>query len=385
MDGTTDQKAFSENTKNVILIFFSVICWGIAWNELWHLSWKIINISPETWFVNLSSLVSAPAEKKKILEEAFKRGIYADFYWPHLIIIIADLILIPLAVGFYIGRHSAKNKYLNCFLITLIVTILRPTFDLFSGFDFGKFFWTIFFKGYLISPILFLLTSLGAFMGSFMRSHNREGLYLTIFREILDKRKKGFIFLIFTIAFCLLSIKSLEKWIEDILSPYYRYGYAPVTFNKNEKDYPLLQVRKPSEDITFHFSQLTHLSEGNKLALVIYFNNNSYLYRAVNTKLLLRQTDPYHFIATLWADNAQPIQKSVVIPHNCDTPVFTYVGSNWYSPFKKNSQQLPFAQTGREILNPTGVNLGDIPGIWAGTGLFVTYLKYHCSGKKVNP
>jgi len=253
-----------------------------------------------------------------------RKGIHADYYWPHLVILIADVILVPLAVGFYIGRHSANNKYLNCFLITLIITLLRPTFDLVSDRDIQSFLITIFFKGYFISPILFLVASSGAFIGSFVTSHNNEGLHLTIFRDILEKCKKGFIFLIFALAFAALSIKGLEKWVvEDILFPYYRYGYAPVTFNKDKKDYPLLQIGKPSKDNMLSFPELTHLSEGDNLALVIHFNNNSYTYRAVNTKLLLRQSDTHHFTATLWADNAIPIQQSVEIPHNCNAPVFS--------------------------------------------------------------
>jgi len=289
MDGATNQRTFSENTRNFILIVFSVICWGILWNELWHLSWKIINISWESLFVNIAFLSNATPEKRHIIEEALKKGLYEDLYWPHSVIIIADFVLVPLVVGFYIGKHSSKNRYLNCFLTVLIVTLLRPTFDLFSGFDFEKFFLVIFFKGYFISPFLFFLTSLGALIGSFKSYHNDKGLYLTIYRDILNKRKKGFIFLIFALAFSVLSIKALEKEVEDTLSPYYRYAYAPVTFNKHKNDYPLLRVAKATEDNTLNWPKLTHLSQGDNLALIIYFNNNSYMHRAVNTKLMLRQ------------------------------------------------------------------------------------------------
>jgi len=94
---------------------------------------------------------------------------------------------------------------------------------------------------------------------------------------------------------------------------------------------------------------------------------------------MLRKSDAHHFTASLWADNAKPIHQSIEIPHNCNNPVFSYAGSNWYSIHKKESLPIPSGQTGQEILSSMGINLGDIGGIWSGTGWFVTKLKYECS------
>lgn len=139
-DEAIEQRSFSDNTKTIVLIIFSVICWGILWDELWNLSYKIINWSPAGLYLDLAFLMKAPPEKREIMTEALKRGLSGDLYWPHLFIIVGNIVLLPVIVGFYIGRHSVKNKYFNCFLTLFFVNLFGPSFKFFSDFDIGAFF-----------------------------------------------------------------------------------------------------------------------------------------------------------------------------------------------------------------------------------------------------
>lgn len=382
IDEAANQKSIANNTRTLVLIIFSVICWSILWNALWHLfAWDILHFSKESFLLNLQFIFSLPPEKSEVLKDAWTKGIRGDFFIPHLFIAIANFFLVPFGVGFYIGRHSNKNSFLNCFLVIALVMLFRPVLDLLSNRDLSSFLWVIFLKGYFLAPVFFFITSVGAFIGNFKPYHGQNALYLELYRDLLNKHRKGIIFLVLAFVFIALQVDSIEKKVEEVLSPYFKYAYAPVTFNSHPKDYPLLRISKSSKDDPLNLPKLTSLNSGDDLALFIYINNNSYLYGAVNTKLSLRQTDQHHFTAILWADNAKPIQKTVEIPHNCTKPVFSYLTSSWYSVLSKSGQPMPIpsGQTGKEILERSGINLGEIPGIWAGTSNFITVLKYECS------
>lgn len=220
-----------------------------------------------------------------------------------------------------------------------------------------------------------------------MRSRNHRGIYLTIYSNILEKRKSGFVFLLCVIAFLALSIRSVEKGVEDILSPYYRYAYAPVTFNKDPKDLPLLWAGKPTKDAVNDWPKITHLSKGEDLYLIVYFHNNSFLYKAVNTKLRLRKDDAHHFTAILQADNATAIQQKIEIRHNCNNPNFPYVKSDIYwTMLMHEPVPLTSEQTGPETLISTSrdINIGEVLGSWGGIGNVVTKFKYECLDTKRN-
>jgi hypothetical protein len=390
------QKSFSERTITLVLIIFCAVCWGILWNEVQHLIWKIVNISPESLIIHPFGLVSLPSEKKKIIAEVLKKGLIHDFYWTHFFFIIVSFLLVPLSIGFYLGRHSERNKFLHCFFIIVIVTLFRPILDLFSDRNINAFLLIIILKGFLISPFLFILTSLGAFIGGFFKARHGEGIYLTIYRNILEKRRKGIIFMMVTILMTALSFKGLEKvFFDDLLSPYYKYAYARVDFNKYSKEYhprppltlkeyPLLRAVKPTSEDPDSWPKLISLSNGDEFAFIFFIINSNYIYSAVNTKLSLLRNDAHHFTATLRADNAEPVRQSIEIAHNCSNPVFSHISNNWYFMYDESKQSLPMpsGQTGLEVLKPTGINLGNLPSMYAGMSNFIIKFKYSCSDRK---
>lgn len=292
-----DQKSLSETTRTLVLIIFCALCWGILWNQLPHLFLKVAKISLASLFTDFAELPSIPSGKKEIMEEMLRKGIIHDIYWPHFFFFIVSFLLVPIAVGFYVGRHSKRSKFLYCFFITVIVSFFEPTMDLLFDADIKGFLLTVFLIGYFISPSLFMLTALGALIGSGFKANHDKGLYLTIYRYFQEKHKKGFLFLVIVIVLSGFSLKNFEKNIDDFLSPYYRYFYAKVDFNKafgGGKQPPLLRIVKPTpstSDDPDRWPELISLDDGDDLAFIIFVNNSNFIYEAVNTKLSLLQND----------------------------------------------------------------------------------------------
>jgi hypothetical protein len=379
------QKSFSEKTDALVLVIFCAVCWGILWNEVEHLIWKIVNISLEGLTINFSALPSFPPEKRKLVAAMLKKGLLHDFYWPHFLFIIVSFLLVPLAIGFYVGRHSARNKFLYCFFIVVVVTLFRPLLDLISERNIEAFLIIVSFKGFFFAPFLFILTSAGALVGGFFRARHGEGLHLSVYRDILEKRQKGIAFAIITILITALSFRGLEKEFFDLLSPYFRYAYAKVAFDTSSTKYPLLRVARPTSADPDSWPKLTALRDGDVPAFIVFISNENYIYSSMNTKLSLLQNDAHHFTATLWADNAEPVRQSVEIAHNCSNPVFTHISSKWYFILAKSKQSepMPSGQTGLEVLKPDGINLGNLPGMYAGASNFIVKFKFTCSDQTI--
>lgn len=381
----TYQENIPRKTKTVLLIVFSAICWGILWKVAWSYIGKFINFSLAAFverfgssifiFVTPESIISNVEEIKLITKE---------FYFPHLLLVISNIILVPLLVVFYIGRHSENNKYFNVAITAITVVAYRPVLDfLFHPSKIIPFLIDAVASTYSFFPFLFSVVSLGALIGGYKRCYSDDKcLYISIYKDILHKRKRGLIYLCFVILMFVLSFSQTKGWFENSLSPYFRYLYAPVSFNNNPKDRPLLQIGNFTKQDWWRYS--THLNNGDILSLLFYYNNNSYMYKAKNTRIALRQSDKNHFTAILWADNAQPIQQSVEVIHNCNNSWVTYLNSSWYPNQDTLSRPLPFSQTGQEVLDPTGLYIGDVDGMWAGQGYLRVRLKFDCldSGKK---
>ncbi len=366
----------SETSKMVGLIIFSAIVWGLIWKVIWHYIGKAANFSPDAF---LKAFSSVTPEKQIELLEAMGN----EFYFPHLFLVVANIALVPLFVGFYIGRHSPYKKYFDVAITVSIVLISKPIVDLlFHHFQIVPFITIVLFKGYLFFPFLFGITSLGAWIGSFRLSTNEKALYLRIYRDIYEKRKKGFLYSAIVLLSLASSVETVDKKIEEVLSSYLSLAYAPVTFNSHSKDRPTLQLSNSTKNHgTMNWVSSTNIDNEDSLALIFYYNNSSRLYKAINTRLALKQSDRTHFTATLWADNAQPVQGTVEFLDACNNqPLFTYQSSSWYPDQMRDNQSkpLPFKQSGQEILNPDGLNIGDVEGLWAGQGYFVVKLRYNC-------
>lgn len=330
-----------------------------------------------------SASTQTPQVEKQLLNLIETVG--REFYWPHLLFAVTIIFLVPLVTGFYVGRHSMRNRYRNVGLTVAIVLLFGPIKDfLFDSYEItSSFVWTFvwtFFKLYLLFPFFFIIALLGALGGSLMLSPNDNGLYISIFRDLRNKRKRGYIYLFFVLFAFLLSVGKIEKGIEEFLTPYFQHFYAPVSFNKNPKDLPLLKIADVSNPFADkNWTDSIQLNNEDSFALLFYYNNNSYLYRAKNTKLALKQSDA-KYTAVLWADNARTIQDSVALLYQCNKPLFTYINSNWYPnrPINNQSRPLPSGQTGQGILTPNGIDLGDVEGMWIGQGFFVVSFKYNC-------
>lgn len=373
------QISISKNIRILLLIVFSAISGIIIWGVTWDYLKMFINLSPNAILRLLypegTETYSVDIEKCEALMKIMRSNF--RYLILHLTLIIGNIIILPLVIGFYIGRNSDNNKYFNVsatiFLIFLFIFIKDSL--LLSDFNIIRFIAPI----VLFFPHFFCLTTLGAMVGCrYARCHSDNALYLTVYRDILSMRKRGIIYLCFALIVFSLNLKPTKNSIETHLFPYLRYFYAPVTFNNNPKDIPLLSVGNASkEPDSRNWSQEVPLNKREILSVAVYYNNNSYLYKAVNTRLALRRNKE-QYIATLWADNASPIQHSVKLIYDCDNPVFDYINSRWYPNQKLEKQQLPFAQTGMEILNPYGINIGDVEGMWVGQGFFGVRFQYDC-------
>lgn len=380
----------SKNQNSFVLIGFSVILWALIWTISFSYieSVFIANYSPG-FLQNFSRTVlsSAPEKQKELLET-----VWNEFYIPHLLLIIFSIILTPLFIGFYIGRHSEKSKYLNVAITVGILIFYEPVVEIL--FRFHTLDWSfpigIFVFSFIVFPSLFSLTALGTWIGGFWLCTGKKGLYLTIYEDILwNKLKKGFAYAFISIFFLIPKFESGQKQINDILHKYLHTAYAPVKFNSFPNDYPLIRIANSTiEQGSQNWHDSIQANEDDSIALLLYYNNNSLLYKAINTKLALRQ-DKTHLTAMLWADNAEPVQHSVELIHSCKNAQLIYENSS-LPPNRSASIAIPHGNgTVRYyVLNQDAppfnqfavinFNLGDIEGIGLGQGYFAVTFKYDC-------
>lgn len=376
---TEEAMKITPKARRIVLIVFCIISWKLIWDFLFHYVNLGMNFSYKILSSKFENLAHLPYEQQidliRILGE--------EFYRPHALLLIIPIFLVPLFVGFYTGRHSEKNRYRNIAIIVVLFFFSGLVLDLLHNpHNWKGFLFTMFFLGYLKIPFLLAITSIGAWIGSYFFS-NEKGLHLLMYRDIHEKRKRSWVYVgVFIFAF-VLKIESINKSVEDFLVPLFRYTYAPIKFNNHSKDRPLLQLSNSTiEKGTPNWRDSIKVQSGDELSLLIYYNNNSYLYKAINTKLVLDFIDKNHFTAALWADNAQPVRQSVAVTHYCKNfPMLTYLKSAWYpNQYEYNwSMPLPFEQSGHEILTRTGLNIGDIDGMWVGQGFFIISLSFQCT------
>ena len=139
------------------------------------------------------------------------------FYLPHLFIFIANLLIVPLIVGFYVGRHSDNRRLANVVLVILFdmgynllsVSLFPVNLYLLSFLSFIM---------YMSFPIVLAMAYIGAIIGRFFPGNSDKSLYLTIYNEILARSKKGLLFLCFVSSHFLLSEGFRSPiWIHQIL------------------------------------------------------------------------------------------------------------------------------------------------------------------------
>lgn len=195
----------SEPAKRIVLIIFSAIAWGLFWKEIWHYIGKAANFSLDAILKNFSSTTP---EKQIEMFEAIKN----NFHYPHLFFGIANIILVPLFVGLYIGRHDGYKKHLDVVITVSIVLIAGPTFDLlFKHHEIIPFIITVLFKSYLLFPLLFCIAALGAWVGGFQSYSGDNALYLRIYRNVREKRKEGFLYSAVALNSMLIGMRRLSK------------------------------------------------------------------------------------------------------------------------------------------------------------------------------
>lgn len=295
-----------------------------------------------------------------------------------------NFLLAPLITGFYIGRHSKTKKYRNG-LIVLILVIFYHSFSdyIFADHDITAFIIRFLLLGYLSFTPLFFLVSLGALIGGSVQYTGSNPLHLSIVRNLISKRRKGLFYLFLAVALLFIQFRSIDKGIEDLILPYLKYCYAPVTFNNYKASYPILQVINSPEEVSVHsdeWSNLADLKNGNMLQLRFYYNNGNSLYRSINTKLFLREKGVGQFVAKISADNMQPVEQTITLSGNCKKPTYIFEGSKWYSFQSGLKETRPFLnnQTGHEILNPSGLDIGEVLGRPLGYGFVLVKLTCQC-------
>lgn len=380
----------SKNHKSFVLVGFSVILWALIWTAAFSYIEAVFTANYSPGFMqNLSrTFFSSTSEKQmEMIETAWN-----EFYTPHLLLIIFSIILPPVFIGFYIGRHSEKSKYLNTAITIGILILYKPISDVL--FNFNTLDWSfligIFVVSFIVFPSLFSLTALGTWVGSYCRCSGGKGLYLTIYEDILrGNLKKGFAYSFISILLLIPKFEAGQKQINDVLHKYLHAFYAPVKFNSLPNDYPLVRIANTTiEQGRQNWHDSIQLTEGDSIALLLYYNNNSHLYKAVNTKLALRQ-DKTHLTAMLWADNAEPVQHSVELIHSCKNAQLIYENSSLppnrsasiaiqhgngnVRHYVLNQNAPPFNQFA--VVN---FNLGDIERIGLGQGDFAVTFKYNC-------
>src|SRR4030042_3642527 len=100
----------TERKQRFLLIFFSFLLWEVLWYLLFHYSVLMFNFSAESIAYSFSLLFAKQISSGQITKA---------FYLPHLFIFIANLLIVPLIVGFYVGRHSDNRRLANVVLVIL--------------------------------------------------------------------------------------------------------------------------------------------------------------------------------------------------------------------------------------------------------------------------
>lgn len=149
-----------------------------------------------------------------------------------------------------------------------------------------------------------------------------------------------------------------------------------ATLNNDPQDFATLRVVNNTVNpigTTTAWASSASASEGQIVSFAIYYHTTSSdTANNVRVRLTPQTTSSgttHSFTATVTADNASSVTGSATVYLNSSQSLSYIPGSvKWYANQRLTPTNLPYGQTGAELFNGTGLNLGSIPSGWPSQG-----------------